>query len=51
MSEKQWCNVFQIIVMSGGLRLVPELYKVPYDKVAAEKRQRGTQAREVGGAM
>lgn len=40
----------QIVVVSGGCRLVPELYAVPYDKVAAEKRQRGTQDRVAAGA-
>ncbi|VDM29216.1 unnamed protein product [Toxocara canis] len=39
-----------VIIVQGGCRLVPELYAVPYDKVAAEKRQRGTQDRVPAGA-
>lgn len=37
--------------MRDGCRVMPELYKVPYDKVAAEKQQRGTQERQPDGAM
>ncbi|VDK81106.1 unnamed protein product, partial [Onchocerca ochengi] len=40
-----------IIIKRNNLRLVPELYKVPYDKVAEEKQQRGSQDREAYGAI
>ncbi|VDO23274.1 unnamed protein product [Brugia timori] len=42
---------FQIVISDNGLRLVPELYKVPFDKVAEEKLQRGSQVREACGAI
>lgn len=42
---------FQIVLNKNGLRLVPELYKVPFDKVAEEKQQHGSQDREAYGAM
>uniref|UniRef100_A0A915PCW6 Phosphorylase b kinase regulatory subunit n=1 Tax=Setaria digitata TaxID=48799 RepID=A0A915PCW6_9BILA len=51
MVEHYWTIMEDIIVVKNGLRLVPELYKVPYDKVAEEKRQRGTQEREADGAI
>lgn len=50
MVEQYWRIMEDIVVVSGGCRLVPELYAVPYDKVAAEKRQRGTQDRVAAGA-
>uniref|UniRef100_A0A1I8EZH2 Phosphorylase b kinase regulatory subunit n=1 Tax=Wuchereria bancrofti TaxID=6293 RepID=A0A1I8EZH2_WUCBA len=51
MVEHYWTIMEDIVISENGLRLVPELYKVPYDKVAEEKLQRGSQAREACGAI
>uniref|UniRef100_A0A158Q7D1 Phosphorylase b kinase regulatory subunit n=1 Tax=Elaeophora elaphi TaxID=1147741 RepID=A0A158Q7D1_9BILA len=40
-----------IVLNRNGIRLVPELYRVPYDKVAEEKQQHGSQDREAYGAI
>ncbi|VIO90140.1 phosphorylase B kinase alpha regulatory chain, putative [Brugia malayi] len=51
MVEHYWTIMQDIVISDNGLRLVPELYKVPFDKVAEEKLQRGSQVREACGAI
>lgn len=50
MVEQYWRIMEDIVIVKDGCRLVPELYAVPYEKVAAEKHQRGTQDRVPAGA-
>ena len=46
------CIVFQLLVVSeDGLRLVPEIYSVPTDKVEEEYRNPGSQKRVAGGRL
>uniref|UniRef100_A0AC35TID0 Phosphorylase b kinase regulatory subunit n=1 Tax=Rhabditophanes sp. KR3021 TaxID=114890 RepID=A0AC35TID0_9BILA len=50
--KEYWEKLDKVLIKDPsdpGFNLVPELYKVPYDKVALEKRERGSQGREVGG--
>lgn len=43
---------FQLLVTTeDGLRLVPEIYSVPGDKVEAEYKKPGSQQREVVGKL
>ncbi|KAM3724221.1 putative phosphorylase b kinase regulatory subunit alpha [Dirofilaria immitis] len=51
MVEHYWKIMENIVIIRNDLRLVPELYKVPYDKVAEEKQQHGSQDREAYGAI
>uniref|UniRef100_A0A0N5AMV2 Phosphorylase b kinase regulatory subunit n=1 Tax=Syphacia muris TaxID=451379 RepID=A0A0N5AMV2_9BILA len=49
MVEHYWRLLDSVIVIKDGCRLVPELYRVPFESVAAEKHRRGTQNRETAG--
>ncbi|EJD73824.1 phosphorylase b kinase regulatory subunit alpha [Loa loa] len=51
MIKHYWTIMEDIVINRNGLRLMPELYKVPFDKVAAEKHQHGSQDREADGAI
>ncbi|CAB3403432.1 unnamed protein product [Caenorhabditis bovis] len=49
--EEYWQQLEKVLVLSDeGFRLVPELYVVARENVAAEKAQHGTQTRYPGGA-
>ncbi|VDN04441.1 unnamed protein product [Thelazia callipaeda] len=50
-AEQYWRMMESITVVRNGLRLVPELYRVPYDKMMQEKQQRGSQDRDAVGAI
>uniref|UniRef100_A0A0K0EFG0 Phosphorylase b kinase regulatory subunit n=1 Tax=Strongyloides stercoralis TaxID=6248 RepID=A0A0K0EFG0_STRER len=49
--KEYWARLDRSLVKENDLYLVPELYRVPFNKVQAEKRSPKSQEREVGGLI